>query len=211
MLTALGRGYHRQITPDQEASLEKVRAEAVDPKPLLNAYPMFFHQLCATAEELVSMVEVDARESPDGYQDWYSTIKSDFTKKATKAAAAEVEEKWLSWKASQIDRCAAAHENEIAAKVREKGKNYLIEQAGRLGLHISHETNPADTPNPPLTTRKHTASGSAPKEAQPVPPSPRPTRITPPCAAKCSASISLAWNEREVSAPLSQVTCHRPY
>jgi hypothetical protein len=72
-----------------------VRAEAADPNPLLSVYPTFFHRLGTTAEEVAFNLGADAGESPDGYQEWYSTLKNNFTKKATKAAAAEVDEKWL--------------------------------------------------------------------------------------------------------------------
>src|SRR6202789_4503900 len=95
LFAAVGRGYHRQYTPDQEAALEKTRAGATDPDPLLRAYPTYFHRLGATAEEVAFQLGVDANEGSDGYQSWYSTLKADFTRKATKAAAAEVDQKWL--------------------------------------------------------------------------------------------------------------------
>ena len=95
LLTAVGRGYHRQTTTDQEGTLERVRAEAIDPTPLASAYPTYFHRLGAIAEGVAFHLEADTREGPDGYQDWYSALKNNFTKKATKAAAAEVDEKWL--------------------------------------------------------------------------------------------------------------------
>ena len=106
LLAAVGRGYHRQYTPDQEAALARTRAQATDPNPLLDTYPTFFHRLGATAEQVAFTLEADSREDPLGYQDWYSTLKDDFIKKATKAAAAEVEEKWLIWKANELDRRA---------------------------------------------------------------------------------------------------------
>ena len=117
-----------------------------------------------------------AKEGPDdGYQEWYSTLKNEFTKSATKAAAAEVDEKWLSWKANQLDRLAAAQEREIGAKVREKGKDYIIETAERLGLHVSREKTSSDAPTQ-SAGRKRTVSGSTLKPLQPTPLTPKPTR-----------------------------------
>jgi hypothetical protein len=42
LLAAVGRGYHRQYTTEQESHLEKVRAEAIDPNPLTKN-PSLFH------------------------------------------------------------------------------------------------------------------------------------------------------------------------
>jgi hypothetical protein len=134
LLAAVGRGYHRQCTPDQEAALERARAGATDPEPLLSTYPTFFHRLGVTAEEVAFFIETDAREGSNGYQDWYSTLKNKFTKKATKAAAAEVDEKWLVWKANQLDRLAENYKEDMAARTKEEGKDYLIALADRLGL-----------------------------------------------------------------------------
>jgi hypothetical protein len=137
LLAAVGRGYHRQYTPDQEATLERARSGATDPNPLLNAYPTFFHRLGATAEEVAFNLQTDANEGLDGYQEWYSILKNDFTKKATKAAAAEVDEKWLVWKANELDRLAESSKSDIAANAREKGTKYFIELAERLGLQVT--------------------------------------------------------------------------
>jgi len=95
LFAVVRRGYHRQFTPDQDAALEKVRSGTTDPNPLLSAHSTFFHRLEATAEHVAFHLATDAREELDGYQDWYSTLKEDFTKKATKAAAVDVDEKWL--------------------------------------------------------------------------------------------------------------------
>jgi hypothetical protein len=129
---AVGRGYHCQYVPDQEAALERMRAGAIDPNPLLSAYPTFFQCLGTTAEEVASTLEADAREEPDSYQEWYSTLKNDFTEKATKVAAAEVDEKWLNWKANKLDRLAGNFQNEIGDKARKEGISYFIETAQRL-------------------------------------------------------------------------------
>jgi hypothetical protein len=155
VLAAVGRGYHRQYTTEQEGHLEKVRAEAIDPKPLTNN-PTLFHRLSAIACNVSDHVGVDQ----EGYQDWYLTIKEEFTKKATKAAAAEVDEKWLLWKANQIDRLAHNHQQEIAARAREHGIDYFIETGQRLGLHITRSVN-ATIPTPtPTIGRKRSLSGS---------------------------------------------------
>ena len=142
--------------------LEKMRAGAADPNPLLSAYPTFFHRLSVTAEEVAFHIGTDAKEGPDGYQEWYSVLKNNFTKKATKAAAAEVDEKWLTWKANELDRLAMTFQREIGAKAREKGKSYFIETAERLGLQVVQAkapTEPTPPPPPPTTGRKRTASG----------------------------------------------------
>ena len=91
VLAAVGRGYHRQYTTEQESHLEKVRAEAINPNPLTKKNPSLFHRLAAIAGDVSEHVDTDQ----EGYQDWYFTMKKEFTEKATKAAAAEVDEKWL--------------------------------------------------------------------------------------------------------------------
>ena len=206
LLAAVGRGYHRQYTPDQEAALERARAGATDPNPLLNAYPTFFHRLGATAEGVAFDLQTDANEGPDGYQEWYSILKNDFTIKATKAAAAEVEEKWRTWKANELDRLAEAERSDIAAKTREQGTCYLIETAQRLGLQVTREGIPTDTNPTPIAGRKRTASGSTLKSVPPVPslpPTPKPTRVNPPRLAKRTASTSPAPQGRAAT-PNSQ-------
>ncbi|KAF8489697.1 hypothetical protein F5888DRAFT_1744919 [Russula emetica] len=197
LLAAVGRGYHRQYTPNQETALEKVRAEATDPNPLLSAYPTYFHRLGATAEEVAFNLGADAGEETDGYQDWYSALKNKFTKKATKAAAAEVDEKWLVWKANQLDRLAATFQLEIGEKARERGTSYFIESAERLGLQVTREGTPIDPIPAPTAGRKHTALGSTPKlvplapptpSAPSTPSTPKASRINPPRAAKRTTS-----------------------
>jgi len=192
LLAAVGRGYHRQFTPDQEAALEKTRAEATDPSPLTSAYPTFFHRLSVTAEEVAFHIGTDAREQPTGYQDWYSTLKIDFTKKATKAAAAEVDEKWLTWKANEIDRLAETYKKDLGTKAREKGKDYFIETAEKLGLQILRTETPT-----PTAGRKRTASGSRPKPTQSASVTPKATRQSLPRAAKGTPSSSPAPRGRQ--------------
>jgi hypothetical protein len=208
LLAAIGRGYHRQYTPDQEAMLEKMRAGAADPNPLLSAYPTFFHRLSVTAEEVAFHIGTDAKEGPDGYQEWYSVLKNNFTKKATKAAAAEVDEKWLTWKANELDRLAMTFQREIGAKAREKGKSYFIETAERLGLQVVQAkapTEPTPPPSSPTTGRKRTASGSRPRTTPATPTTPVATRINPPRAAKRNTSTSPAPRGRDTT-PTSQIT-----
>src|SRR5580698_5165540 len=185
ILAAIGRGYHRQYTPDQEATLEKVREVATDPVPLSGAYLTLFHCLAATAEELGFHIETDAKgqRQKEGYQDWYSTLKNTFTKKATKAAAAEVEEKWLVWKANEIDRLTATFKKDLGMKARERGKDYFIDTAEKLGLQLSREGTLSPTP-PQTAGHKCTASGSMPNIPQPTPDTPIPIRVSLPRAAK---------------------------
>jgi hypothetical protein len=203
LVAAVGRGYHRQYTPDQDAALERMRAGATDPDPLLGAYPTFFHRLGATAEGIAFDLEVDAHEGIEGYQEWYSILKNDFTVKATKAAAAEVEEKWRTWKANELDRLAEAERSDMATKTREQGVSYLIETAQRLGLQILQEGNTANTNLTPFAGRKRTVSGSTPKAAPSAPPTPKATRVNPPRLAKRTASTSPAPQGR-VATPNSQ-------
>ncbi|KAN0118225.1 hypothetical protein V8E52_005486 [Russula decolorans] len=168
LLAAIGRGYHRQFTTDQETALERVRMQATDPSPLSNTYPTFFHRLSATAEQ-------------------------DFTEKATKAAAAEVDEKWLTWKANEIDRLALTFKKDLGIKARERGKNHIIEVAEKLGLQILWEGTPT-----PTAGRKRTVSGSATETTQPTPTStPQATRDSLPRAAKKTSSYSPAPRGRQ--------------
>ena len=113
---AIGRGYHWQYATDQDANLEKVRAETIDPDPLSPQFPTLFHRLATTVGDVSHHIGTDQ----EGYQNWYLTIKQLFMEKATKAATVEVDEKWLLWKADQIDRHGATYETEIAAKMRKR-------------------------------------------------------------------------------------------
>lgn len=203
LLAAVGRGYHHQYTPDQEAKLDRVRAGSIDPNPLQSAYPTFFHRLGATAEGIAFDLRVDSNEGLDGYQEWYSTLKNEFTIKATKAAAAEVEEKWRTWKANELDRLAEAERADMAAKTREQGEIYLIETAQRLGLQITRKGTSVDTIPTQIAGRKRTASGSTLKSAPSAPPTPKATRVNPPRLAKRTTSTSPAPRGRMVT-PTSQ-------
>ena len=89
--------------------LEKLRAEALDPKPLSQHYPSLFHCLTATAEHF----EAYANSDIEPFCSWFMGLKADFCDKANKAAEIEVEEDCCLWKANEIDRCAVAMETEI--------------------------------------------------------------------------------------------------
>jgi hypothetical protein len=114
LLAAVGRGYHRQYNKEQESHLDKVRAEVIDPNPLTKKNPTLFHRLAAIAGDINQHVGTDQ----EGYQDWYLTLKDVFTRKVAKAAAADVNEKWLRWKANEIDRLATDHKRNIAGRAR---------------------------------------------------------------------------------------------
>jgi len=164
MLAAVGRGYYRQYSTEKESILDKVRAEAIDPNPLPKN-PTLFHRLAAIADDIGTHIGVDQ----EGYQDWYLTLKNKFNTKATKATAAEVDEKWLQWKANHLDRLAERNKHEIAAQARDKGIDYFIETGQRLGLHITRGTaTPSSIPTPKIG-RKRTASGSLPRQGSETP------------------------------------------
>jgi len=82
-----------------------------------------------------------------------------------KAAAAEVDEKWLQWKANHLDMLVQQNKNGIAAQVREKGIDYFISTGERLGLRIMcNDTTVNSTCTPKILGRKHTVSGSLPRQ-----------------------------------------------
>jgi hypothetical protein len=92
-------------------------------------------------------------------------LKDKFNVKAMKAAAIEIEEKFLSWKAYQFDRLANQARQDIIAKARSGGVSYFMETAKRIGLHFVHWHNTGTksaTTLPPacLAGRKCSASGS---------------------------------------------------
>ncbi|KAI0245244.1 hypothetical protein BJV78DRAFT_1356861 [Lactifluus subvellereus] len=130
LLAAIGRGYSLHYSQNQD-TLEKVRAEVTDPKPLGPKYPSLFHRLAATNEHLGTHLSTDHKT----YEVWYSELKRLFNEKAAKAAAAEVEETWRQWKADQIDRRAAAQEAEISAAACSRNTNYFLTAAAEIGLH----------------------------------------------------------------------------
>ena len=115
LLAVVGRGYHRQYATEYESLLEKVRAEAIDPHPLTTKDGDYYKRLAATVGDLNQHISPDM----EGYQDWYLSSKEIFDKKAAKAAAADVDEKWLVWKANQIDKLAADHKRSLANRARE--------------------------------------------------------------------------------------------
>ena len=158
VLAAIGRGYHRQYGTEKESELEEVRAGVVDPNPLTTA-PTLFHRIASIADDISTHVGSDLTD----YKEWYHVIKEEFTVKATKAAAIEVEEKFLPWKENQFDRRANEARQEIAAFARAEGDKYFIELAERTGLIMTRVagTNGAIIPPPTvLAGKKRSASGS---------------------------------------------------
>ena len=159
VLAAVGRGYCRQYASEQESQLQKVRAEVIDPNPLTKKNPTLFHRLACIADDIGTHVEPDL----DGFRDWYITLKEEFNVKATKAAAIEIEEKFLSWKAYQFDRLANQVRQEIVAKARSEGTNYFMDTAKRLGLIFVRNTGAKSStalPPTPLAGKRRSASGS---------------------------------------------------
>ena len=160
VLAAIGRGYHRQDGVEQESELVKVRAEAIDPNPLINN-PSLFHRMASIAEDIQIHISPDLND----YEDWYRTMKDEFSVKAMKAATIEVEEKFLLWKADHLDRRANEVEQEIAAETRVHGEKYLIATGQRLGLHLTRDSGAkhAIIPLPTaLAGTKRSATGSTP-------------------------------------------------
>jgi hypothetical protein len=172
LVAAIGRGYHRQNTPGNEAVLEKVRKDLTDPNPLAQQYPTLFHRLAAMAENLEFCLSPDL----DNYKDWYGYIRHKTEKEMAKLATIEAKEKWREWKADQIDRRAAAQEAEIAEAVRTRNSAYFMSSAFSIGLNAVFE-GPFDGPRPvPTTGKKRTASGTTPI---PCPSTPVATRKKP--------------------------------
>ncbi|KAH9960221.1 hypothetical protein BGW80DRAFT_1256282 [Lactifluus volemus] len=164
LLAAVGRGYHRQYSTEKESTLDRVRANVIDPDPL-PGNPSLFHRLAAIADDLNTHIGVDQED----YQDWYLTLKNEFNTKATKAAAADVDEKWLQWKAERLDSLTRQHESEIAAQARSRGIDYFIATGQRLGLHITRGPTALTTTPTPTTGRKRTVSGSRPRQSSATP------------------------------------------
>ena len=158
LIAAIGRGYHRPNSQGNEATLEKVRKELIDPNPVAKQYPTLFHRLATMAEHLEFCLTPDL----DNYQDWYGYLRHKIEKDIAKLATIEVEEKWREWKAEQIDRRAAAQEAEIANAVRNRNAAYFMSAAMSIGLSAVFE-GPFDGPRPiPTTGKKRTASGATP-------------------------------------------------
>ena len=211
VLAAVGRGYCRQYSSEQEDYLQKVRAEVVDPKPLTKDNPTLFHRLASMAEHININIAPDVSD----HRDWFLSLKEDFSVKATKAAAIEVEEKFLPWKANQFDRLANDSRQEVAAKARAEGENYFIETAQRVGLYITRDTSaPGATIPPPtrLAGKKRSASGST------TPATPNVALIAaPPSPGSTSSSVSTTRGRpatltrgRSRAAALSQVGSKPP-
>ena len=121
---------------------------------------MLFYCLVATADDLNMHIGVDQ----EGYQDWYLTLKKEFTTEATKAMAAEVDKKWLHWKAEHLKMLAHQHEKEIAAQARNWGIAYFISTRQRQGLHITCSADTTNANPTPTMGRKRMASGSLPRQ-----------------------------------------------
>ncbi|KAI0247833.1 hypothetical protein BJV78DRAFT_1285261 [Lactifluus subvellereus] len=183
LLAAIGRGYSLHYSQNQD-TLEKVRAEVTDPKPLGPKYPSLFHRLAATNEHLGTHLSTDH----ETYEVWYSELKRSFNEKAAKAAAAEVEETWRQWKADQIDRRAAAQEAEISAAARSRNTNYFLTAAAEIGLHHTAPHPPEGLCTMPTIGRKRTVSGSTPGAGPSTPSSSR-TR-TPQITRKAPSPLS---------------------
>ncbi len=164
LLAAVGRGYHRQYSTEKESTLEKVRAEVIDLDPLPKN-PTMFHCLASIADDINTHIGTDQED----YQDWYLTLKKDFNTKVTKAAAAEVDEKWLEWKAKHIDMLAQQNEQDISAQARNRGIDYFIATGERLGLCITRSTPDRNSTPTPTAGRKRMASGSLPGQRLPTP------------------------------------------
>jgi hypothetical protein len=192
LLAAIGRGYHRQYRPDKIMALDEARKRALDPEPIYENFPTFFHRLAATAEDLGPIVG----EGMTNYQDEFLEIKKRCNEKATKAAATEVDEKWNEWKANELDRRASADELLIQTHTREKGVSYFIETAKTLGLHLTREEAPKSQTPTPKASRKRTISGTAPESI----PTPTATRISLPRAAKRVPSASPSRRGRSIAA-----------
>ena len=156
VLAVIGRGYHRQYSAEKDSQLEKARAEVIDPNPLPTA-PTLFHRIASIADDISTHVGTDL---PD-YKEWYHVIKEDFTAKATRAAAIEVEEKFLPWKENQFDRKANDARQEIEAFARAEGEKYFIELAERAGLIVTRIAEGVAVPPPTvLAGKKRSASGA---------------------------------------------------
>jgi hypothetical protein len=164
LLAAVSRGYHRQYSTEKESTLDRVRAEVINPDPLPKN-PTLFHRLAAIADDVSTHVGANQ----DGYQDWYLTLKNEFNIKATKATVAEVDEKWLLWKSEQLEMLIHQHENEIAAQARSHGIDYFIATRWRLGLDITRGSSATEATPTPTTGSKRMALGSLPRQGSATP------------------------------------------
>jgi len=95
----------------------------------------------------------------DNYKDWQEYLQVQIEKEIAKLTTIEVEEKWQEWKASQVDRQAAAQKEEIAAAVRSRNTSFFMSSAFSLGINVVFK-GPFDGPHPvSVTGKKCTASG----------------------------------------------------
>ena len=138
---AIGLGYHDSNDPEQEEALEKLRAEALDTKPLSQHYPSLFHHLTTTAEHFEAYANSDIKP----FCSWFMDLKADFCDKANKAAEIEVEEDCHLWKANEINRHAAAMGTEITKAAKKKIYLFFCAAAANLNLHTTYHP-PKDAP-----------------------------------------------------------------
>jgi hypothetical protein len=134
------------------------KCNTYNPKLLDPKFPTLFHCLATTANHLELHIGVDQLN----YQDWYLTIKKTFSEKAIKVATTKVEEKWLCWKANQIDHCAVTQETKITNAVRTRNTSYFTEMA----MHFSFQPMPGtlvSTDSIPTTGSKCLALGTIPR------------------------------------------------
>jgi hypothetical protein len=191
LLAAVGRGYRRTCELEKEPEVERAKAEAIDLTPIGPRYPTLFHRIAVTASDIETHVSTDQ----EGWRDWYVALKRSFEQKAAKSAAMEVEEKWRSLKADEIEKRAAAQEASISEAARNRNARYFFTAAKELGLSFAPQNPPAPAPTPapapdlfstPTTGKKRTVSGSVPARGPdtPIPP----LRISLPRAAKRAPS-----------------------
>ena len=141
IIAVIGQGYHDSNDPEQEEVLEKLRAEALDPKPMSQHYPSLFHHLTTTAEHF----EAYANSDIEPFCSWFMDLKADFHDKANNAAEIEVEDYCCLWKANEIDRHAAAMETEITEAAKKKIYPFFCTAAADLNLHTTYHP-PKDAP-----------------------------------------------------------------
>ncbi|KAH9957736.1 hypothetical protein BGW80DRAFT_1465613 [Lactifluus volemus] len=93
VIAAVERGYFSSrdptpLGPQKESTLDRVRANVIDPDPL-PGNPSLFHRLAAIADDLNTHIGVDQED----YQDWYLTLKNEFnTNERTLTSTGESEE-----------------------------------------------------------------------------------------------------------------------
>jgi hypothetical protein len=112
----------------------------------------------------------------DMYHSWYISLKADFYKKASEVATIEVNELCQCWKASEVDKRAAAMKAEIVEVAKQKNHSFFYEAAADIGLQCTYK-GPFD--DPPILTQ--TGGNACTTKALALPAS---RRTNPPHAAK---------------------------